>query len=116
MSVRARSGLLRVKKHDKAGREYLGQNEIVMSPGMFSAKEMERELQQAADESVEEVVGTEVNTYGNREAPEMESNPRRSTVTHTQWAGFRGSVWLPESPLVSNIESRREQDESPESG
>jgi hypothetical protein len=71
--TRAKSGRLRVKKRDKSGREYVGQNEVVVSAGMHSAREMERELQQAADESSEEVVDTQVEVYSPRETPAIET-------------------------------------------
>ena len=105
MTVRARSGHLMVRKHDKAGRAYIGQDECVVSRGMFSAKEIEKQLMQAADESEADVVGAHIDVYGDRETPEMEGNPRRSERTHTQFSGFYGTATWP--PRVN--QTRREQ-------
>lgn len=105
MTVRARSGRLLVRKHDKAGRAYIGQDECVVSQGMFSAREMEKQLMEAADESDADVVDAQIDVYGSRETPGFESNPRRSERTHTQFGGFRGTAsWPPETN-----QTRREQ-------
>ncbi|MCR4376073.1 MAG: hypothetical protein NUW22_14615 [Acidobacteria bacterium] len=109
---RAKRAYLAVEKIDKAGRPYIGQDEIVVSHGLYSAREAERELQRAADSAEGKVVDTVVETYG-RENPEIAGNPRRGTDS-TMW-GFRGAGWLPESPRIAAINARREQDESPES-
>jgi hypothetical protein len=103
--TRAKSGRLRVKKRDKAGREYIGQNEVVVSAGMHSAREMERELQRAADESSEEVIGTEVDVYSPRETPAIET-PTRLHGSQTQWGGFQAASWLPESPVLRQMSLR----------
>lgn len=100
--TRAKSGRLRVKKRDKSGREYIGQNEVVISDGMHSAREMERELQHAADESREEVVGLQVDVYGSRETPTIET-PTRIHGSQTQWSGFQSAAWLPESPALRRM-------------
>lgn len=107
-TTRARSGRLRVKKRDKAGREYLGQNEVIVSAGMYSAREMERELQRAADESGEPVVDLEVDAYSSGEVPLIET-PTRVLSSQTQWGGFQEAGFLPESPLLRRIRARREQ-------
>lgn len=111
-TTRARSGRLRVKKRDKAGREYLGQNEVIVSAGMYSAREMERELQRAADESGEPVVDLEVDAYSAHEVPAIET-PTRVLSSQTQWGGFQGAGFLPESPLLRRIKARREQRDDP---
>lgn len=112
---RAKRAYLRVEKTDITGRKYIGQNEVIPSFGMFSAREAERELQKAADSSEEKVVDWSVEPYHAREVPEMYGNPRRSSVTGTQWSGFYGSTWPPESPTIRNINARREKGK-PESG
>lgn len=114
--TRAKSGRLRVKKRDKAGREYVGQNEVIPSFGLHSAKEMERELQLAADESSEEVVDAELVPYDSRDTPAWQSDPLRgSTRSHTQWGGFRGTAtWPPESARTVNDPSQ-EGESVPES-
>ena len=106
--TRAKSGRLRVKKRDKRGREYIGQNEVVISDGMHSAREMERELQHAVDEATEEVVDLEVDVYGSRETPAIET-PTRIHGSQKQWSGFQAASWLPDSPLVERIDARRER-------
>jgi hypothetical protein len=111
-TTRAKSGRLRVKKRDKAGREYLGQNEVIVSAGMYSAREMERELQRAADESSEPVVDLEVDAYSSREVPAIET-PTRVLSSQTQWGGFQEAGFLPESPLLRRIKTRREQHDDP---
>lgn len=103
---RASRAWLAVEKRDKMGRRYVGQNEIIISRGMFSAKEAERELQRAADSSTEKVVDMKVETYG-KANPEMAGNPRRGTET-TQW-GFQAASWLPDSPRIAAIKARREE-------
>ncbi len=107
-TTRAKSGRLLVKKTDKSGREYVGQNEVIPSFGLHSAKEMEQQLQLAADESQDEVVATELKTYNSRETPPVESDPLRgSTRSHTQWGGFRGTAsWPPESTRTANSPSQ----------
>ena len=107
--TRARRAHLAVEKHDKAGRRYIGQNEALIGSGLYSSHEAERELQKAADESEEPVVDLVVEPYGPREVQAMDGNPRRGESEHTQWGGFQGADWLPESPLLRNRESRREQ-------
>jgi hypothetical protein len=107
-TTRAKAGRLRVKKRDKAGREYLGQNEVIVSAGMYSAREMERELQRAADESAEPVVDLEVETYSSREVPAVET-PTRVVSSQAQWGGFGGATFLPESPLLRRMTARRER-------
>ena len=105
-TTRAKSGRLLVKKTDKAGRKYVGQNEVIPSFGLHSTREMERELQRAADESADEVIATEMKTYNSRETPAFESDPLRgSTRSHTQWGGFQGASWLPESPTLRRMET-----------
>lgn len=98
--ARAKRALLKVRKRNKYGKEYIGQNEVIAGAGMFSAKEAEAELMRAADEADEPVVDAVVETYGSREVPDFEGNPRRSTASHVQWGGFQGAGWLPESPLL----------------
>lgn len=99
-NTRAKAGRLHVKKRDKAGREYVGTNEVIPSFGLHSGVEMEQELQKAADESTEEVVSASLETYNSRETPPHESDPLRgSTRSHQQWGGFRGTAtWPPERP------------------
>lgn len=108
-SARAKRAYLRVEKRDKYGRKYVGQNDVIVSHGMFSAREAERELQKAADTSTERVVGMAIETYGPRENPEMHGNPRRGDSTGTTFGGFQGVSWLPESPALRRIASRREE-------
>lgn len=103
---RAKRAYLAVEKRDKAGNRFVGQNEIVVAHGLFSAREAERELQRAADRSEETVVDAVVETYG-RESPEIAGNPRRGTDA-TMW-GFREAVWLPDSPRIRAINARREE-------
>lgn len=113
---RAKRAFLNVEKRNKYGQTYVGQNEIVVSRGAFSAREAERELQRAADSSEERVVGWTVEPYSNREVPEMYGNPRRASVSGTVWGGYYGNAsWPPESPVVRAINSRREKG-NPESG
>ena len=102
---RANRAWLAVEKRDKAGKRYVGQNEIIISRGMFSAREAERELQRAADSSEEKVVDMKVETYG-KGNPEMGGNPRRGSET-TLW-GFQAASWLPDSPRIAAIKARRE--------
>lgn len=106
---RAKRAYLAVEKHDKYGKRYVGQNEIVLSHGMYSAAEADRELQRAADESAEPVVDARVETYGPREVAEMDGNPNVGGQSQTQWGGFQGVPWLQESPLLRERASRREQ-------
>ena len=106
-TTRAKSGRLKVRKKDKSGRSYIGQDEVTVSAGIYSAKEMEQELQRAADETDGEVVDAEVETYEPGVNPDNFSDPLRGfTGTHTQWGGFQGASWLPESPLIRKMKER----------
>lgn len=105
-SQRAKRAYLAVEKTDKYGKRYVGQNELVVSHGLFSAREAERELQRAADSSEEKVVGAVVDTYG-KGNPEIAGNPRRGTDA-TLW-GFQAASWLPDSPRIAAIKARREE-------
>lgn len=115
-TARAKRAHLLVEKHDKLGRKYVGQNEVVIAHGLLSAREAQRELDRAADESTERVVGQRVETYGDREVAEMDGNPRRSTVSGQQWGGYYGAAWPPESPTLRRINARREEPVRVESG
>lgn len=107
--ARAKRAYLRVEKRDKYGRKYVGQNDVIVSHGMFSAREAERELQKAADSSTERVVDMAVETYGPRENPEMHGTPRRGDRQNAVFGGFGGAAWPPESPTLRRIASRREE-------
>lgn len=113
---RAKRSYLQVEKTDSSGRKYIGQNELVISHGMFSAREAERELQKAADSSDERVVGWNVETYSNRENPEIAGNPRRGDASGEVFGGwYSNPAWPPESPMIQAIEARRKKRKS-ESG
>lgn len=112
--VRARKAYTKVEKRDKYGKPYVGVGETIISAGMFSAREAERELQYAVDEAEsrgERVVDAVVDTYGSREVPAIESNPRRSSGGAGVW-GFEAASWLPESPELRRRQARREQEQS----
>lgn len=109
-TTRARSGRLLVKKTDQAGREYVGQNETIISGGMFSSAEMERELQRAADESSEEVVDMRIDHFDRHEAlPMSDVSPSRAESPDDQWGFASGTAtWPPrEDGLTAN--TRRER-------
>lgn len=113
-AVRAKSAHVKVIKHDKYGKPYVGIGEQIVSSGLFSAKEAERELQKVVDDSAargETVVDAVVETYGHREVPPIEGNPRRATGGTGVW-GFEGASWLPESPEIRRRQARREQEQS----
>ena len=104
-TTRAKSGRLRVKKRDKSGREYIGQNETIVSAGMFSSREMEKELQKAADEATEEVVGIEMDHYAPGEAP-ISAAPTRVDNETSAWAFSDGTAtWPPRD--AHTVNSRR---------
>lgn len=109
--VRARSAFTKVVKHDKYGKPYVGVGETIVSRGMFSAREAERELQKSVDAAEargEQVVDAVVDVYGSRENPEIAGNPRRATGGAGFW-GFEAATFLPESPELRRRQARREQ-------
>lgn len=111
-TVRARKAFTKVEKRDKYGKPYVGIGETIISAGMFSAKEAERELQKSVDEAEargERVVDAVVDTYGPRENPDVMGNPRRASGGLGVW-GFEGASWLPESPELRRRQARREQE------
>lgn len=82
-ATRAKRAYLKVRKRNKYGKPYVGQNEVVVSHGMFSAKEAHRELQKAADEASaegQEVVDAVIEGYDRGENPELSSNPRHRGI------------------------------------
>jgi len=110
-AVRARKAFTKVIKHDKYGKPYVGVGETIVSRGMFSAREAERELQKsvdAAESRGERVVDAVVDVYGSRENPEIAGNPRRSTGGAGVW-GFEAATFLGESPELRRRQARREQ-------
>lgn len=112
--VRAKGAHVKVRKRDKYGKPYVGTGEIIVSRGMFSAKEAERELQKAVDSHLsrgDEVVDAVVDVYDRHETPDITSNPRRATGGLGIW-GFEGASWLPESPEIRRRQARREQAEA----
>ena len=87
--VRAKKAFTKVEKRDKYGKPYVGIGETIISAGMFSAKEAERELQHSVDEAEargERVVDVVVDTYDSRENPEVMGNPRRATGGAGVWS------------------------------
>lgn len=107
--LRAKRAYLKVEKHDKFGRPYIGQDDVIAGAGMFSAKEAEIALQHAADNSTARVVDAGLEVYTSREIAPFEGNPRRLNPTETVFGGFQNASWLPESPRVKAINARREE-------
>lgn len=108
VSAQAKRASLLVEKTDKAGRKYIGRNQMVVSAGLLNVKEAERALMQASDESDERVVGLDIQTYGKNEAPES-IGYRAGTGSGSNrksWAGWPLD-FLPESPLIRQMSQRK---------
>lgn len=106
-SAQAKRASLRVEKTDKAGRKYIGRNQVVISAGMLTVKEAERELMSSIGESSERVVDIDIETYGSRESPE--SIGFRENTGHgsnrKSWAGWTMD-FIPESPVLRRISEK----------
>lgn len=92
--VRARSGYIETKRVDKGGRVHKAKTHQVVSQGMFSAKEMEKEMQRIAADVGASEDQIRIETYRNGEAP-IESNPRHRGLGQQkmEFRGERRKVW-----------------------
>lgn len=117
-TVRAKRAHLQVEKHDKAGRRYVGQQDVILSRGAHSAIELQHEIDRIAQSSDEKVIAAQVEYYGPNEVPLVSPVSRNAELGQKgdTWGGFRGAVWPPESPRVRAIQARQEVRESGETG
>jgi len=110
-TVRAKRAHLLVEKHDKAGRRYVGQQDVILSRGMHSAMELQHEIDRAAQASADKVVDAVVEEYPDMGAPPQASPVSRNAELgqkgHT-FGGFQGAAWPPESPRVRAMQARQE--------
>lgn len=97
MGVRAKSGYIAVERKDKGGNVHQEHRaHQVASMGMFSAKEMEKVMQQVAKEVGASEDQIRIETYEHGESP-LEVNPRhrgeepamfRKGERRRMWGGF----------------------------
>ncbi len=109
---------LKVRKRDKIGRPYIGQQDVLVSSGILDVKSAERDLQLAADEATrlgEDVVGVELVTYDSHETPPAAWEPLLDHPSQERvFAGFYGpGAFPPESPRIRDYETRRKRGHSP---
>jgi hypothetical protein len=77
--ARAKNGYLMTKRRRKDGSVVAAKDHMVASQGMFSAKEMEREMRHVADDVGASYDQIRIETYQHGEAP-IEANPRHRGI------------------------------------
>lgn len=122
--IYAKRAVVKVRKQDKYGKPYIGQQDAIVSQGIMTAKTAEKEAQLAADEARkggEDVVGIEVETYDSNSShnPPAAWAPLMDRVSSEgSFAGFSGpGAFPPDSPMIRRIQerSRSQRGASPES-
>ena len=73
--VRAKTGYLEATRKDKAGRTVKARDHVIVSEGLYSAKEMERAMIEVAAEVGVDESAIRIETYAKGESP-IEVNPR----------------------------------------
>lgn len=76
MGVRAKGGYILVDRKGKDGRVHQAKDHVVFSDGMYSAKELERELVRVAESEGISPDRVRIETYDRGETPPYEVNPR----------------------------------------
>ena len=80
--TRAKSGYFETERIDKSGRLVKARQDVVVSAGSFSSKEMEKTMLQIAKDTGSDPNKIRIEAYKNGESP-MEVNPRhRGTGYH----------------------------------
>lgn len=93
MGVRAKVGYIETRRKDKTGRVVKARDHVVSSQGMFSAKEIEKEMQQVAKEVGASEDQIRIETYRHGDSP-LEVNPRhRGLPEKREFRGERRRVW-----------------------
>ena len=77
--TRAKVGYFATKRIDKGGRLVDAKQDIVVSAGAFSTKEMEKEMLRIADDTGSDPNKIRIESYKHGEAP-IEANPRHRGV------------------------------------
>ena len=113
-TVRAKRAHLMVEKHDKAGRRYVGQQDVILSRGAHTAIELQHEIDAAAMASEDVVVDAVVEEYEAGEKPLVSPISRQAELGQKGdiWGGFRGeasAAFPPESPRIRAIQARQGQ-------
>lgn len=88
--LRAKAGYIEVKRRDKGGRIRRAKQHMVVSEGMYSAKEMEGVMRQVAKEVGASEDQIRIDVYKKGRAP-VEANPRHRGRA-TQFEKRRGVV------------------------
>lgn len=95
--TRAERGYIAIKRKNKYGKEVPAQDHAVVSNGMFSTKEMERVMQDVAQEVGASEDQIRIEAYPDGKAPII-GNPRLNIPPHMVIRGKRTQVWGGWSP------------------
>lgn len=76
MGVRAKAGYVLVDRVGKDGKVHQAKDHVVVSDGMYSAKELEREMTRVAESEGLSADRVRIETYDKGETPPNEVNPR----------------------------------------
>lgn len=91
--VRAKVGYIEVKRRDKGGRVVKARDHVLTSQGLFSAKELEKEMINIAKEVGASEDQIRIETYNLGEAP-IEVNPRHRGIPPSMYShGQRRRMW-----------------------
>lgn len=100
--LRAKSGYIAVKRRDKSGRVVDAKDHVVVSEGMFTAAEMEREMIRVAEQVGADESQIRVEYYEPGQAP-IEVNPRHRGTGPTVYSnGERRRVFGGWNPKVDS--------------
>ena len=86
--VRAKAGWIETTRLDKAGRTVPARDHVVVSEGLYTAREMERAMRDVAREVGAPESAIRISTYQRGESP-IEANPRhRDGAPKRVYGGF----------------------------